>query len=442
MSSEKSLLIGQARIDITPYINISMYGHTEDRFTGLKSRLYADSVVFCQKGTKVCLITADLVGFTRDFTNDVQSRISNLLGINRKNIILCATHTHTGPDVRWPLKAKNNIRYINELKKKLADVAEKAEKNLTESSIGGGVGKASIGINRRLKVANVVRFAPNPKGVYDQDVIVVKISSFSKIRGLIINHACHPVSEEARVISADYPGRIRDLLKRSYGAGVLVSFALGCCGNVRTNGPYKKGKWTALTSKQLLEFKKTVINVTINITEEKNPTLSFVNSKLKLPPDMNRFKLSELKKQRRDIAEFIRKEKITEKNPKGRHSSLRIMKTLTKAIRMKTNKQSISPVSLDIALLRIGKIIFVFLPGEIFTEIGLQIKGLRKDCIIIPVSYYNISVPYICTEKACKEGGYEPNRAFLRFGGLFPFPFSGKCGKIIIGKVSGLLKRL
>jgi len=436
----KDMLIGQSCIDITPYIDISMSGHGEDRFTGLKDRLYATSIIFSKKGTKICLITADLLGFTKDFTNDVRVRISNLLRINRKNIILCATHTHTGPDVRWPLKAKNNIRYINELKKKLVNVAKKADEDLNKSSIGVGVGKASIGINRRLKVKNVIQFAPNPKGVYDRDVMVVKISSFGKLKSLIISHACHPTSEEGKVISADYPGRARDLLKIRYGGGVPVSFLYGCGGDVRPNGPYKKGKWTPLTSKQLLEFKQTVVKVARDIIEDKSPVLSFIHSKVELPMDMNRFKLNELKKWYEDTVEVIRKEGITERYPKGKHCFLRGMKTLEKAIRIKTLKQGISSVSLDIAVLRIGKIIFVFLPGEVFTEIGLQIKRLRKDCIIIPACLYNVSVPYICTEKACKEGGYEPNTAFSRFGGLFPFPFSGRCENIIVRKISRLFE--
>jgi len=435
------MLIGQSRIDITPYINISMCGHGEDRFTGLKDKLYATAIIFCQKEIKVCLITADLIGFTKDFTDNVKSRISNLLRINKENIILCASHTHTGPDVMWPLKSKNNIRYINELKKKLVNVAKKADESLIESLIEVGVGKASIGINRRLKVKNVIQFAPNPKGVYDRDVIVVKISSFGELRGLIISHACHPTSEQGMVISADYPGKVRDLLKKRYGSRIIISFLLGCCGDVRPNGPYKKGKWTPLTSKQLLKFKDTVVKVTEDIIEDKYPALSFIHSKIKLPMDINRFNLSELKKRYESIARSIRKEGITEADPKGKHYFLRYMKTLEKAIRIKVHKQSIAPVSLDIALLRIGKIIFVFLPGEVFTEIGLQIKKLRKDCIIVPVALYNVLSPYSCTEKACKEGGFETKVSVFWYGSQYPFPRSGKCEKIIVEKVSSLLGR-
>lgn len=143
-----------------------------------------------------------------------------------------------------------------------------------------------------------------------------------------------------------------------------------------------------------------------------------------------------------DTIGFIRKEGITKRDPKGKHSSLRIREGLAKTIRIKAGKQRINPVSLDIALLRIGKIIFVFLPGEVFTEIGLQIKRLRKDYIVVPVSLYNIIMGYICTGTACKEGGYGPDATFPWYGVLYPFPFSGSCEKIIVRKVSGLLGRL
>ena len=124
------MLAGQAQIDITPPINISMIGHGENKFTGLKDRLYATSIIFSQGSTKICLVTADLIGFGKNFTNDVRTQISNRLKINKKKVILCATHNHTGPDMMWPLKTKNNIKYINELKKKLSQVADKANKTL------------------------------------------------------------------------------------------------------------------------------------------------------------------------------------------------------------------------------------------------------------------------------------------------------------------------
>ena len=148
--AENSLLIGQASVDITPPTDISMSGHGEGFFTGLKDRLYATAIVFAQGKIKVCLITADVIGFNNNFTQEVQTRIAEQTGMKKGNILLCATHTHRCPNIIWPTAANNNISYIEELKARLARLAHEANNTLAKASIGCAAGKAEIGVNRRL----------------------------------------------------------------------------------------------------------------------------------------------------------------------------------------------------------------------------------------------------------------------------------------------------
>jgi len=59
--------------------------------------------------------------------------------------------------------------------------------------------------------------------------------------------------------------------------------------------------------------------------------------------------------------------------------------------------------------------------------------------VIIPVSLYNVMNPYICTARACRDGGYEPDQSFAWYDAKYPFPFSGRCERIIVDKIAGLL---
>ena len=429
-----SLLVGQAKIDITPHIDIAMIGHGESFFTGLKDRLYATAIVFAQGRTMVCLITADLVAVNANFTNDVKARISKILGVSKNNILLCASHTHRGPNILYPQFKSNNIRYIEELKAKLVELAVKAHGKLAAASIGSAVGKAEIGINRRLPVNGKIEFAPNPDGAYDKDVMIVAIKSGGKLQGVITSHACHATAEPDSVISADYPGQVRDLLQKEYGSKTIISFLAGCCGDVRPNGPYKKEGWNLpITEQQIQGYSQSVINAVKNIVEDKNPELNFVHSKLKLPFDRERISLDQFEAMYSETAKLIKNEAT---------DTIRCIKSLQKSIELNKAGSNIQPKSMDVAVLQTGKIVFVFLPGEVFTEIGLQIKALDSSRTIIPVTFYNNYCPYICTAKACAEGGFEPDASFSWFGPEFPFPLSASCEKIILEKVSSLLEQL
>ena len=438
----KILLIGQAEIDITPSsYKIAMIGHNPIRFEGLNDRLYAQATVFSQERTTVCVISADLVGYSLEFTRDVQERIARRLGIPRENIVLCATHTHRGPDMYWPHPRKNNIAYIETLKKKFVKIAENANANLAPAAVGAGAGRASIGINRRLPVDGQVAFLPNPKGAYDRELWVVKIIRGNQLTGLLLSHGCHPSGQKPLLISADYPGHVRALLKKKYGPHVRFSYLLGCCGDVRPNGPLRGQKWTLPTKKQVREMAASVIQTVKKIKEEKNAQLKFLHSSLQLPFDRNRIPLSELEKRHGELVTQIKNEKITDKDP-AKHYILRYAQAYANAIRLKKGRQNPKPAVFDLALLRIGRIIFVFLPGEVFTEIGMQIKKLQRNQAIIPVTMYNELCTYICTARACREGGYESNVDFVWYAGKFPFPFSPACEKIIVNKVNVLLKRI
>ena len=428
-----SLLVGQAKIDITPHIDIAMIGHGESFFTGLKDRLYATAIVFAQGRTMVCLITADLVAVNANFTNDVKARISKILGVSKNNILLCASHTHRGPNILYPQFKSNNIRYIEELKAKLVELAVKAHGKLAAASIGSAVGKAEIGINRRLPVNGKIEFAPNPDGAYDKDVMIVAIKSGGKLQGVITSHACHATAEPDSVISADYPGQVRDLLQKEYGSKTIISFLAGCCGDVRPNGPYKKEGWNLpITEQQIQGYSQSVINAVKNIVEDKNPELNFVHSKLKLPFDRERISLDQFEAMYSETAKLIKNEAT---------DTIRCIKSLQKSIELNKAGSNIQPKSMDVAVLQTGKIVFVFLPGEVFTEIGLQIKALDSSRTIIPVTFYNSRCPYICTSKAFAEGGVEP-MSFPWFGPAFPFPWSASCEKIILKRISSLLEQL
>jgi hypothetical protein len=69
---------------------------------------------------------------------------------------------------------------------------------------------------------------------------------------------------------------------------------------------------------------------------------------------------------------------------------------------------TVATLSGRIRVLGLGDLAIVFLPGEIFTELGLEIKKRSPFRHTLVVESLGESLGYIPTRKAYVEGGYQP----------------------------------
>ena len=68
--------------------------------------LYAKAMVLSDGRTTVAIVSADLL-YTplEEITDPVRTIVHEKLGIPKQNIMVCATHTHSGPEIFAPLEA-------------------------------------------------------------------------------------------------------------------------------------------------------------------------------------------------------------------------------------------------------------------------------------------------------------------------------------------------
>ena len=94
------LYLGVARKDITPEIGGNLYGYRPD--------LYSDSIhdnltvtAFAFKSADVCavMVSATVGGVKTTLTNEIRTQISKKHNIPFGNIVISATHTHSGPNI-------------------------------------------------------------------------------------------------------------------------------------------------------------------------------------------------------------------------------------------------------------------------------------------------------------------------------------------------------
>src|SRR5207244_7324543 len=111
--------------------------------------------------------------------------------------------------------------YVNSLEHYLVGAARMADRARKPARVAASSGSAPIAINRREELPDgTLILGQNPRGATDHELTVVRIDGLdgSPIAA-IVNYAAHPVvlGPEPLLISADYPGVIREVVEKATG---------------------------------------------------------------------------------------------------------------------------------------------------------------------------------------------------------------------------------
>ncbi len=233
------LTAGAASADITPPRGCPMAGYYSVRGAeGTHDPLLAKALVLEKDGTKVALVALDLLSTTRGLVEESRTLIEKATGIPGKNVMISATHSHTGP-VLWDGSPRADILsdgsqiakdYIKELPGKIAAAVKKAEEARKPAKVSFAAGKedglafnrrfhmedGSVGWNPGKKNPKIVR----PAGPTDPSVPVVFIETDEKQPKPIatyVNFAMHLDTVGGLYYSADYPYTLSKSLARGEG---------------------------------------------------------------------------------------------------------------------------------------------------------------------------------------------------------------------------------
>jgi len=319
------------------------------------------------------LIVCEILGFDPDYSKITEYKISRAINIPKSNIILTSIHTHAGPasgtlygcgsaEQSWLLETQND----------LIDLAKKAVCNTFEGFFEYSTGECEIGMNRILMAYK----DPNYMDVIDKEVGVIKIfeTGTDKLKSVIINYACHPVTLDSRnySYSADYPYYTKSKLNEVYGDDVAVIFTQGCCGDIDPRYRFSfeaTEKAGNLLADSVLASKYELKNDDINIKcYSKELTIPLV-------PDYTLEGFMQIKKD--SLAEC---KKIIDANYKPHFASLQVeavkvvwADNFIKAYESGNPMTEIHPV---IKVWKLGDLNIVALPFETFHDLGFRIKEI------------------------------------------------------------------
>jgi len=232
-----SIDAGVGMVDITPTEPITLAGSpSPNKASEVKTRLFVRALVLSASGRKVAIVTLDTLKYPVDLALRARTKIEQTTGIPASNVIVCASHTHSGP--LWSY-------YQDQLVTPIADAVAQAARDLTPCTVGTAKGKAE-GISEcrrviidghawnRWQLDNPAEAAQYPaEGPADPEFDVLALTSADgKLKAVVYNFACHAANTHAPLISADYPGDVEKYVQKQLGYDVTTLFLTGACGDI------------------------------------------------------------------------------------------------------------------------------------------------------------------------------------------------------------------
>ena len=234
---------GVARTVITPTQQMWMSGYASRSrpAEGTLHDLWAKAlVVEDSDGREAILVTLDLVGVDRDTSAAICSKIQQACDVERSQIAIATSHTHTGPVVGTNLRSmysydEHQDRLVREYNAWLIDqvtqTVSSAWNNRQDVSLNYAVGTASFAVNRRNnREADVpkLREAGELRGPVDHSVPVLCVKDSSdEIIAIVFGYACHATVLSFYQWSGDWPGFAQIEIEKAY-PGATAMFVAGC----------------------------------------------------------------------------------------------------------------------------------------------------------------------------------------------------------------------
>lgn len=410
------LNIGVAEVKITPALGTPMAGYYYVRGAeGVHDDLYAKAMVMEKEGTRVAMVSCDLIEISAGLAADIRHLATSSTGIPADHIMISATHSHTGPVILSPSNmygTDEEVRaLLSEYMKGLPGLVAKsiiqANEGLQAATLSYGRGyEETISFNRRFFMTDgTVGWNPgklNPKiikpaGPIDPEVgVLYAESTEGEALSTYVNFALHLDITGGLEISADMPYTLSNILGGLKGEEMVTLFGQGCCGNINhinvKSGEPQKGHAEA-------ERIGTVLAGEVIKTYTRLEALAV--GEIKARSEVVGLPLPEFSED-----EFERALEITQKF--GQKDAAPFMEMVNAFKIVDVYERKGKPIEAEVQVFTLGDdLAVVSLPGEVFVELGIYIKERSPFPGTMVLELTNGSVDYIPDRKAFVEGNYE-----------------------------------
>ncbi len=410
--------VGAAQVEITPPVGCPMAGYYSLRGAeGTLDPLMAKAIVIENDGKRVALVALDLISTTQSMIRASRQEIERETGIPGSHVMISATHSHTGPVLAdgqprtsaFGGSSKLAIDFMSGLPQKIAQAVKLADDARQPARIRHAIGSeeglafnrrfhmidGSVGWNAGKKNPKIVR----PAGPTDPSVPLIVFESMKgEPIAVYVNFAMHLDTVGGLYYSADYPAIVSETIRKTKGEKVVTLFTIGTAGdinhiNVSSSTPQKGIREATRIGTRLAAE---VLRIWDRLEPVEVDAIRISHEMIDLPlapvsdPEHERAK---------QVFELV--QKGVKPLPKFL-DQVQAFKALDVVNRLG------KPLSVEVQVLSLGSdLAFVSLPGEIFVQLGLDIKrgSPFKNTVIAELA--NGSIGYVPNRVAYPQGNYE-----------------------------------
>lgn len=409
------LLVGSAKINITPPLGIPLAGYYHERgSSGVHDDLFARAIVMEKDNVKTAMVSLDLISTRRPFVLKAREIIESKTGIPGQHVMISATHAHTGPilaDASKRTQVKGDIgklvqNYTEALTHKIADAVIIADTNKVPALASAAIGiEDSIAFNRRFHMKdgsvgwNPGKLNPNiikAAGPIDPEIPFVFFSTQDqKAIATYVNYSVHLDNVGGLEISADLPFALSESLNQFHNNGAVTLYVSGAAGDINHIDVHwdrsQKGHENAARMGMILAGE----------VLSQWPQLELVEGPLNARSEMVRLALPAINADEVELSKEIIK--TTQDNTRAKFMKLvQAHKVLDIAARKGEQLQ------VEVQVITLGnQLAWVALPGEVFVQLGLDLKIDSPYPQTMIAELANGSIGYIPNVRAYPQGNYE-----------------------------------
>ncbi len=271
-----TLHVGAASCDITPDMPSFLAGQFSPRVSqGVEYPLTANALALeSRDGDKpldsAIIISVDTAVVRASFLLPIRAAVQeHLPGFDLGKLIVAATHTHSAPPTRdGHFKQQEGVLvpsdYVKSAAARIGAAAKQAWEGRRPARFSYGLGHAVVAYNRRAVYADgtAVMYGPtnDPKfraieGMEDHDVNSMFFWDTSdRLLAIVVNVSCPSQEVESnRLLSSDYWGPTREMLREKYGQEVTIVGLCGAAGDQSPHLRYRQAADDRMTSLRKLD---------------------------------------------------------------------------------------------------------------------------------------------------------------------------------------------
>lgn len=429
VGADNSWKAGAAKVAITPEQPMWMAGYAARTrpADGKLTELWAKALVLEDSdGHRGVVLTLDLVGIDRTLSQALCDSLKEQYGLQREQLVVCTSHTHSGPVVgrnlaplHYLLLDEPQRQTVDEwaatFHKQVVAVVGEAIGQLAPSELTWGSGTSTLAVNRRNNPPEAVpqsRTEGTLQGPSDYDVPVLAVrDAGKKLTAVLFGYACHATTLSGYQWSGDYPGYAQIDLETQH-PGCVAMFFAGCGAD---QNPLPRG--TVELARHYGERLATAVDTILMASQMRavegalRTTYCEIDLPLDTLPTREEIEINAKSENRYEVAR-----------------ATMLLKQIDDGIPLSPTY----PYPVSVWSIGDGPQ-FVTLGGEVVVDYAIRLKSELAGSQTWVAGYANDVMAYVPSRRVLAEGGYEGGGAMVYYG--LPAFWSPKIERDIVGEV-------